>query len=518
MPGEGPRGLALSPNQSQLAAAAYYAGQVFLLNTNGQVSATVALGAQPAADSIRRGERLYYDANGCYQRWLSCNSCHPGARADGMNWDLMNDGFGNSKNTKSHLFAPQTPPSMWTGIRGNAMVGIQAGYKFIEFQAHPQADYDDIHAFMTALTPEPSPYWVNGKLTPDALQGKAIFESAQTRCLECHKPGWYYGDTNKYNVGTLHGADYTSNDTTGYIPPNLYELWRTAPYLHDGSAMTMREVLTTFNAGDLHGVTSHLTPNQIDQLAAYMLQLCGDLPSGPTNPYSLAVVGGTGGGHYLPGSTVTVAATVPDGSDFLGWFGDALMDPLLPVTTLLMPETNLTVFALVSGTPTISPIADQITSVGTALPPIAFTVGDDATPASNLTVTATSSNPALLPIAGIVLTGTGANRWVTLQPSVNQTGNAIVTVTVSDGLLSASETFLLTVVRVPALTLTQTAGELVITWPAEAGAFNLFTTDDLAPGLVWTLVTNAATPINDQWSVVLPSSAEGQRFYRLQTP
>jgi autotransporter-associated beta strand protein len=518
MPGEGPRGLALSPNQSQLAAAAYYAGQVFLLNTNGQVSATVALGAQPAADSIRRGERLYYDANGCYQRWLSCNSCHPGARADGMNWDLMNDGFGNSKNTKSHLFAPQTPPSMWTGIRGNAMVGIQAGYKFIEFQAHPQADYDDIHAFMTALTPEPSPYWVNGKLTPDALQGKAIFESAQTRCLECHKPGWYYGDTNKYNVGTLHGADYTSNDTTGYIPPNLYELWRTAPYLHDGSAMTMREVLTTFNAGDLHGVTSHLTPNQIDQLAAYMLQLCGDLPSGPTNPYSLAVLGGTGGGHYLPGSTVTIAATVPDGSDFLGWFGDALMDPLLPVTTLLMPETNLTVFALVSGTPTISPIADQITSVGTALPPIAFTVGDDATPASNLTVTATSSNPALLPIAGIVLTGTGANRWVTLQPSVNQTGNAIVTVTVSDGLLSASETFLLTVVRVPALTLTQTAGELVITWPAEAGAFNLFTTDDLAPGLVWTLVTNAATPINDQWSVVLPSSAEGQRFYRLQTP
>ena len=72
---------------------------------------------------------------------------------------------------------------MWTGIRANAMVGVQAGFKFIEFQAHPQSDYDDIHTFLTALKPEPSPYWVNGQLTPDAVQGKAIFESAQTRCL-----------------------------------------------------------------------------------------------------------------------------------------------------------------------------------------------------------------------------------------------------------------------------------------------------------------------------------------------
>ena len=282
--------------------------------------------------------------------------------------------------------------------------------------------------------------------------------------------------------------------------------------------MTMRQVLTEFNDGDKHGVTSHLTRNQIDQLAAYLLQLGGELPAGPTNPYSLAVVGGSGSGSYLPGSTVTVAATIPAGSDFLGWFGDALTDPFAPVTTLLMPETNLTIAALVSGAPTLTPIADQITSVGTPTPPIAFTIGDNATPAADLIVTATSSNPTLLPDASIVFTGTGTNRSVILRPAANQTGTASVTLTVSDGPLSTSETFTLTVVRIPALTLSHATGGLTIAWPVAAGTFNLFTTDNLMPGAVWTLVTNAATPINDQWSVVLPSPAEGERFYRLQTP
>ena len=518
VPGDGTRGLALAPNQAQLAVAAYFAGQVFLLTTNGQATAQIDLGAQPAADSPRRGERLYCDANGCYQRWLSCNSCHPGARADGMNWDLMNDGFGNAKNTKSHLYAPQTPPSMWSGIRGNAMIGIQSGYKFIEFQAHPQSDYDDIYAFMSALTPEPSPFWVNGKLTPDAVQGKAIFESAQTRCLECHLANYYYAGTNKYIVGTQHPADYTANDTGGYIPPPLYELWRTAPYLHDGSAPSLRDVLTTFNVGDQHGNTSQLTANQIDQLAAYLLQLGGNLPSGPTNPYSLNVVDGAGSGNYLPGSTVTIAATVPDGSDFLGWLGQSLQDPTALVTTLVMPEQDLTVSALVTGAPTLSPVPDQVTSVGQPTAPIPFAIADNHTPASNLIVTATSSNQLLLPDASLVLTGTGASRFVTLQPAPSQTGSAAVTLTVNDGVLSAGETFLLTVVRPSFLTLTRTSGALTATWPADAGPFRLFTATDISSGAVWTVLTNSPALVNGQWLVNLPLSANGNRFYRLQAP
>jgi cytochrome c peroxidase len=55
--------------------------------------------------------------------------------------------------------------------------------------------------------------------------------------------------------------------------PTLVEIWRTAPYLHDGSAATLREVLTTANPNDRHGKTSHLSSAQIDDLAAYLESL-----------------------------------------------------------------------------------------------------------------------------------------------------------------------------------------------------------------------------------------------------
>ncbi|MCX6929182.1 MAG: PKD domain-containing protein, partial [Verrucomicrobia bacterium] len=352
LPAEGPRGIALSPGQSQLAVAAYFAGQVLLVGTNGVTSHQIALGLQPLEDSVRRGERLFHDANGCYQRWVSCITCHPGTRADGMNWDMMNDGFGNPKNTKSLLYAPRTEPAMWTGIRANAMVGVQAGFKFIEFQAHPQQDYDDIYNFLMSLEAEPSPYWVNGKFTPDAVQGKAIFDSAAAQCLNCHRPDYYYAHTNKYDVGTRHEFDWTLNDLTGYVPPPLFELWRSAPYLHDGSALTMRDVLTTFNVGDKHGKTSHLTYNQIDQLAAYLLQIGGDLPSTGTNTCRLEVVNGDGTGQYLPGTTVAVAAWAnPPGLAFNSWTGQPVFQPAAPVTSLLMPDTDALVTALFQDLP-----------------------------------------------------------------------------------------------------------------------------------------------------------------------
>ena len=55
--------------------------------------------------------------------------------------------------------------------------------------------------------------------------------------------------------------------------PTLVECWRTAPYLHDGSAATTREVLTTANPNDKHGKTSQLTADQLNDLVEYLLSL-----------------------------------------------------------------------------------------------------------------------------------------------------------------------------------------------------------------------------------------------------
>src|SRR5205823_3033154 len=105
----------------------------------------------------------------------------------------------------------------------------------------------------------------------------------------------------------------------------------------------------------------------------------------------------------------------------------------------------LTVNATANTAPTISSIADRSTSQNIPTAPIAFTVGDAQTAAGSLILSSTSSNPALIPVANIVFGGSGANRTVTVTPALNQTGTATITVTVSDGSLTASKSFVLTV-------------------------------------------------------------------------
>ncbi|MFW6061465.1 MAG: heme transporter CcmC, partial [Planctomycetota bacterium] len=55
--------------------------------------------------------------------------------------------------------------------------------------------------------------------------------------------------------------------------PTLRELWRTGPYLHDGRAQTLRQVLVECNPDDRHGRTSHLSEEQLEDLIMYLRSL-----------------------------------------------------------------------------------------------------------------------------------------------------------------------------------------------------------------------------------------------------
>jgi len=99
--------------------------------------------------------------------------------------------------------------------------------------------------------------------------GEKIFNSAKTGCSSCHPRG-LYTDLQHYDVGTQNQTDKPGD---AFDTPTLVEIWRTAPYLHDGSAATLREMLVERNASDRHGGTSHLTPSQIDALVSYLLSL-----------------------------------------------------------------------------------------------------------------------------------------------------------------------------------------------------------------------------------------------------
>ncbi|MFQ3593031.1 MAG: Ig-like domain-containing protein, partial [Gemmataceae bacterium] len=86
----------------------------------------------------------------------------------------------------------------------------------------------------------------------------------------------------------------------------------------------------------------------------------------------------------------------------------------------------------VNDLPTISPIADVALSLNQPSNNIPFTIGDVEDPATALTVTATSDNPALIPNGSIVLGGVGANRTIQFTPTVNTAGTARITVRVTD--------------------------------------------------------------------------------------
>lgn len=270
LPGNGPRGVAVSPDGRQVAVAAYFSGEVLLTDTASPKRAVSVPMGQPAAESAeRRGERAFHDATFCFQKWLSCATCHPGGRADGLNWDLLNDGMGNPKNAKSMVWSHKTPPAMSLGVRSNMDVAAEKGFHFIQFQTVAEQTLQDVRSYLRSLEPEASPYLVNGRLSPKAEKGKKVFENAKVGCAQCH-PGPLYTDLKMYDVGTAGELD---RDQKEFDTPTCIELWRTPPYLHDGSAATLLDMLTVRNKDNKHGNTSTLSKDDLEALVEYLLSL-----------------------------------------------------------------------------------------------------------------------------------------------------------------------------------------------------------------------------------------------------
>jgi cytochrome c peroxidase len=228
---------------------------------------SIPLGKRKSATFVRKGEVLFNDASLSYQKWNSCTSCHTGdGRASALNWDLLNDGVANPKNIRSLLLSHKTPPAMITGVRENAEVAVRSGIRYIQFASTTERKAQAIDAYLKSLKPIASPYLVNGKLSKAAMNGEKLFGKAG--CGLCHsKP--LYTNMSKYDIGTSTEQD----DNKEFDTPTLIEVWRTSPYLHDGRAVTIQEVLTKFNKDDRHGRTSELTDEQIKELAEFVMSL-----------------------------------------------------------------------------------------------------------------------------------------------------------------------------------------------------------------------------------------------------
>lgn len=257
--GNGPRSMVLT--NTRLILPTYFADILNIVDINTHQLMTVEMNPGREESLENKGERYFNDASHCFQNWQSCNGCHPGdARTDGMNWDLMNDGIGNPKNCKSLLFSHVTPPNMISGIREHAERAVRAGFNFIQFYDISEEDAVCVDAYLKSLRPVSSPYLINGELSEKAQTGKEVFDRLQ--CGECHS-GSYYTDMKMHRIGD--DIEFEK----GWDTPTLREVWRTAPYLFDGRAATMKEVFEVHK----HGISKKISEKDIEALTEYVNSL-----------------------------------------------------------------------------------------------------------------------------------------------------------------------------------------------------------------------------------------------------
>jgi len=306
---KGPRGLAIVG--SKAFAAAYFTDDLSVVDLEPKPGnsapsnpvSTIALGPEPQMSVERRGEMLFNDATLCLQHWQSCASCHPDARVDGLNWDMLNDGLGNPKNGRSMLLAHKTAPSMSSGVLPHAKAAVRSDFSATMFAPLAEEDAVAIDKYLESLKPVPSPYLADRKLSPAAQRGKKLFFDAKINCAKCH-PQPLFTDMRMHDVGSR--GKYDRRDT--FDTPTLIECWRTAPYMHDGRYTTVSEVLSKGKHGSESGAIDRLSKRHIDDLAEYVLSLGvvpvtgrigakGPAPDRPTAPVDPTPPGPEAGIH-----------------------------------------------------------------------------------------------------------------------------------------------------------------------------------------------------------------------------
>jgi YVTN family beta-propeller protein len=265
----GPRGLAMVGGKVYVAC--YYTDNLAIVNVeqrSNHPARLIALAPPAEMDQARIGEMLFHDARLCFQQWQSCASCHPDGRADGLNWDLLNDGVGNGNNVKSMLWATRTPPMMVSGVRASAEQAVRSGIRHILFTTRSEEDIQAISAYLAAIKPIPSPKLVDGRLSESAERGKRLFLSEKIGCYKCH-PEPLYTDQKMHDVASK--GDY--DDRNDFDTPTLVECWRTAPYMHDGKFTTLGQLLQVGKHGKKGGDIESLSDAEVTDLIEFVLSL-----------------------------------------------------------------------------------------------------------------------------------------------------------------------------------------------------------------------------------------------------
>lgn len=281
------------------------------------------------AGRARLGERLFFDTRLSGDGTVSCASCHDLAHggADGRATARGIGGQVGPINTPSVLNAAFNFAFFWDGraatleeqARGPVENPKEMGARWSDVVARLAADNDVAAAFAaefkdgvtadnvvaclaeferTLITPD-SPFdrFLRGEapLAKDAEQGFALFQSLG--CVACHQ-GKNIGG-NMYQVfgvmgdyfkdrGNITAADAGRFNVTGdehdrglFKVPSLRNVAETAPYFHDGTAVTLDDAVRKMGRYQL-GRT--LDDASVAHLTAFLRSLSAPLPPDALHP------------------------------------------------------------------------------------------------------------------------------------------------------------------------------------------------------------------------------------------
>ncbi|MCB9677965.1 MAG: c-type cytochrome [Alphaproteobacteria bacterium] len=207
----------------------------------------------PLTADVQAGRALFYSAREASMggTGVSCSTCHFDGRNDGMTF-MFDDGPRQTPSLAGRV--SETTPVTW---RSSVLTVADEAEITILGRLGGRVEPGDLASIAAYVdwTRLPDPPATDAAAV---ARGEAVFEAAG--CGGCHS-----GD--RYTDRQSHAIRGVMLDT-----PSLSGIAATAPYLHDGSAPTLRDVLQLGLDGQM-GFTAGLTVTELDDLEAFLRSL-----------------------------------------------------------------------------------------------------------------------------------------------------------------------------------------------------------------------------------------------------
>ena len=190
---------------------------------------------------------------------VACASCHPEGRDDGIVWNFASDGVRRTQSLAGNIL--DRAPYHWTGDESSLPVLLDD--VFAKRMSGGILNERQKAALGPWLNRIPAPAASTTQDPAAVARGAAIFETPAVGCVSCHN-GLLMTNNLKFNVGT--GGMFKV--------PSLLGVGDRAPFLHNGCAQTLMDRFINCSGGPgAHGDTSKLSPEQLNDLVAYLESL-----------------------------------------------------------------------------------------------------------------------------------------------------------------------------------------------------------------------------------------------------